>query len=103
MIHRLAFECRAGWPTGSEPPPRQSLRPLDQPCGPSMGRSMTGLTLIEALLASLLLSTGMVLLLKGQAALREYGDHARERAAAAVLAEAQVERLRAGLPDDDGP
>lgn len=58
---------------------------------------MAGWGLVEALLASLLLSTGMVLLLKGQAALREYSDFARERAAAAVLAEAQVERLRAEL------
>lgn len=58
---------------------------------------MAGLSLVEALLASLLLSIGMVLLLKGQAFMRDFGDQARERAAAAVLAEARLERLRAGL------
>ena len=62
------------------------------------GAALAGLALVEALLSSLLLSAGMVLLLRSQASLREHGDFARERAAAAVLAEAQVERLRARLP-----
>lgn len=58
---------------------------------------MAGWSLVEALLASLLLSVGMVLLLKGQAAARAYSDFARERTAAAVLAEAHIERLRSGI------
>ena len=61
--------------------------------------SMAGWSLVEALLASLLLSAGMVLLLRGQAAARAHSDFARERAAAAVLAEAHLERLRSGLVD----
>ncbi len=61
---------------------------------------IAGLGLTEALLASLILSIGMVLLLKSQSSLRAHGDFARERAAAAVLAEAHVERLRARPPGD---
>lgn len=60
---------------------------------------MTGWSLVEALLASLFLSAGMLLLLKGQASARAYSDFARERAAAAVLAEARIERLRSGMLD----
>lgn len=54
-----------------------------------------GWGLLEALLCSLLLCSGLVMLLRGQSALREHSDESRERAAAAVLAEAEVERLRA--------
>ena len=64
---------------------------------------MAGWSLVEALLASLVLSVGMGLLLRGQAATRAYADLARERAGAAVLAEAQVERLRGSLPDAGPP
>lgn len=61
----------------------------------------SGWGLIEALVCSLVLSIGMVLVLKGHATLREHSDFARDRAAAAVLAEAQVERLRAQAPDGE--
>lgn len=74
-------------------------------CDRARRHAIAGLGLIEALLASLLLSVGMVLLLKSQATLREHSDFSRERAAAAVLAEAQVERLRArssGFPASAG-
>ncbi|MBB2486399.1 hypothetical protein H5407_14335 [Mitsuaria sp. WAJ17] len=60
---------------------------------------MAGWSLVEAMLASLLLCVGMVLLLKGQTNARAYSDFARERAAAAVLAEAQIERLRSGVAE----
>ncbi len=59
----------------------------------------SGWGLVEALVCSLVLSMGMVLMLKGHAVLREHSDFARDRSAAAVLAEAQVERLRAQVPD----
>lgn len=56
--------------------------------------------LVEVLVCSLVLSAGMVLMLKGHAALREHSDYARDRSAAAVLAEAQVERLRSQVLTD---
>ncbi|MDL5034503.1 hypothetical protein QRD43_21545 [Pelomonas sp. APW6] len=82
-------------PASSSPAtPSPSVR-----AGHDKRRRQSGWGLVEALVCSLVLSTGMVLLLKGQAALRAHSDFARDRSAAAVLAEAQVERLRAQVPD----
>lgn len=57
-------------------------------------RSWTGFSLLETLIATLVLSIGIVGLMRFQAVLRSSGDLARQRIQAARLASHELERLR---------
>lgn len=57
-----------------------------------------GLTLVEALIAFLVLSLGMLAVLRLQPALRQHAELTRQRAEAVRVAQADVEGLRALAP-----
>lgn len=62
---------------------------------PRSGRPQRGATVVEALIALLVLSVGLVALARLQSQMRLHADFARQRAEATRLAQADLEALRA--------
>ena len=68
---------------------------LAQPCSLKPATAMTGTGLIEALVALLIVSFGMLVMIEVEAKLRSIADIAKQRGEAMHLAQQEMEQLRA--------